>query len=320
MSENYVHVLIPTYNVRPFIHSSLTSVTKQDYEKTLIIILDDGSTDGTKEVVTEFISHYNNFIFVSESDNRGISARREQLVSISKRIDDKSFFIWLDADDSITDKRFISKLVDRMITTKAEICLYNFSVTYENSSEQLKDNSKLLLADQSNSEEILSEIVSRESKTVSVESYPKVATFTSLGWTKAYAHSVKRRWPKSNHLYLYEDFVYMAALFQVDNITAFDPSYKPISYLRRSQSVTGKRTPAHFYNDVVQQLVTFKSNLKDLSPSKQNAVNLFISSKLKQYRSLLINLINVRTEGFSEEDLKNFEEASNILKGNGKLS
>ena len=56
----FVSVIIPTYNRKEILELSIKSGLQQDYpkEKYEIIIVDDGSTDGTKELVEEYITKY----------------------------------------------------------------------------------------------------------------------------------------------------------------------------------------------------------------------------------------------------------------------
>src|SRR3954471_21833397 len=49
-----VSVIIPTRNGERFIHQSLTSVARQTYTNWEVIVVEDGSDDGTSRVVREF--------------------------------------------------------------------------------------------------------------------------------------------------------------------------------------------------------------------------------------------------------------------------
>ncbi|HNL82503.1 MAG TPA: glycosyltransferase family A protein [Chitinophagaceae bacterium] len=56
MSEILFSIVVPTYNRAHLITSTIESLTKQDYTNFEIIIVDDGSTDNTAEVIAPFLS------------------------------------------------------------------------------------------------------------------------------------------------------------------------------------------------------------------------------------------------------------------------
>src|SRR5438128_463489 len=53
-----VSVIVPTYNQLDFIAEALDSVLEQDYENLQIVVGDDGSTDGTVEIIRQFAKRY----------------------------------------------------------------------------------------------------------------------------------------------------------------------------------------------------------------------------------------------------------------------
>ena len=54
MQEGLVSVITPTYNCADFIAETIESVQKQTYSKWEMIIVDDKSTDNTKEIVEKW--------------------------------------------------------------------------------------------------------------------------------------------------------------------------------------------------------------------------------------------------------------------------
>ena len=68
---NLISVIIPAYNSSKFIVNTINSVVNQSYKKFEIIVIDDGSTDNTKEVLNSFIK--NNKIKYYYIKNSGVS-------------------------------------------------------------------------------------------------------------------------------------------------------------------------------------------------------------------------------------------------------
>ena len=51
-------VIIPVYNVRPYIEKCFESVLSQDYKNLEVIVVDDGSTDGSEEIIEKYITRH----------------------------------------------------------------------------------------------------------------------------------------------------------------------------------------------------------------------------------------------------------------------
>ena len=88
-----VSVIIPTYNRAHLIGKAVKSVLSQTYQDFEVIVVDDGSTDNTGEIVKSF----NNFIirYISYSDNRGVSAARNTGIKNCQG----EYIAFLDSDD-----------------------------------------------------------------------------------------------------------------------------------------------------------------------------------------------------------------------------
>ena len=70
-----VSVIIPVFNVRPYLEEALDSVIHQSYENLEIIIINDGSNDGSGEICDEYAVK-DKRIRVIHQENRGLSAAR----------------------------------------------------------------------------------------------------------------------------------------------------------------------------------------------------------------------------------------------------
>jgi glycosyltransferase involved in cell wall biosynthesis len=86
-----VSVIIPTYQKGPYISQAIESVLSQTYTDFSIIVIDDGSTDNTSEVLTK----YKDKISIIRQVNKGPAAARNQGIKASN----SEFIAFLDADD-----------------------------------------------------------------------------------------------------------------------------------------------------------------------------------------------------------------------------
>jgi glycosyltransferase involved in cell wall biosynthesis len=105
-----VSIVITTYNRKAFLKEAVLSVLNQDYQDKEIIIIDDGSTDGSFEEVREFSLRY------VWKQNGGISSARNMGIDISNG----EFIAFLDVDD-LWKKGKLTKQVQTMIEDKIDI-------------------------------------------------------------------------------------------------------------------------------------------------------------------------------------------------------
>ena len=92
MSEGLVSILVPCHNAEPWLSATLESALAQTWLEREIILVDDGSTDGSAEIARSFASRG---VRVFCQTNRGASAARNRALAEAKG----DFIQYLDADD-----------------------------------------------------------------------------------------------------------------------------------------------------------------------------------------------------------------------------
>lgn len=105
MDKPLVSIIVPSYNSEHYIVDTLTSVQNQTYQKWECIVIDDGSKDHTKEIVSSFIKNDSRIKYYYQQ-NSGLSASRNKGMSFVKG----EFIQFLDSDDVIY-KNKIEKMV-----------------------------------------------------------------------------------------------------------------------------------------------------------------------------------------------------------------
>jgi glycosyltransferase involved in cell wall biosynthesis len=101
-SVSLVSVVIATYNSARFIGQALKSVLSQTYDRYEVIVVDDGSTDNTQEVLREFEA----WIQYLYQENHGPSAARNAGIRLAKG----DYICFLDADDQWSPNKLESQL------------------------------------------------------------------------------------------------------------------------------------------------------------------------------------------------------------------
>ena len=97
----FFSIIIPTYNRAAILRDTLLSVLEQSFDDYEILVVDDGSTDGTKEVVTEL---NNNKIFYHYKLNEERSIARNFGADKAKG----DYLIFLDSDDRMLNDYLLS--------------------------------------------------------------------------------------------------------------------------------------------------------------------------------------------------------------------
>lgn len=89
-----VSVIIPVYNAEKYLEECLNSVLNQTYQNIEIIVINDGSKDGTKAILDEYTQAASNIVVI-HTENGGVSrARNIGLDNVSG-----NYIMFLDADD-----------------------------------------------------------------------------------------------------------------------------------------------------------------------------------------------------------------------------
>lgn len=105
-----VSVVIPCYNAEEYIEETIDSICCQSYKNTEIIIVDDGSTDQSVQIIKK--KDLDN-VFVIKQSNKGVSAARNKGVKKARG----EFIVFFDADD-LMSYDFIEKRVNELNNDK----------------------------------------------------------------------------------------------------------------------------------------------------------------------------------------------------------
>ena len=91
-------IIIPVYNVAPYLRECLDSVLAQSYEDWEVVAVDDGSTDGSSEILREYESKDSRFTVIRQG-NAGVSAARNTALKIASG----DYLVYVDGDDYLSD-------------------------------------------------------------------------------------------------------------------------------------------------------------------------------------------------------------------------
>ena len=124
-----VSIVTPTFNSEKFISETIQSVQKQTHENWEMIVVDDGSSDSTIEIVKEIAKRDSRIKFYPQKENIGPAKARN--VGIDK-VKGK-YMTFLDADDI-----WFPNFIEKSIKTIAETNIHFVFSSYKRSNEKLE--------------------------------------------------------------------------------------------------------------------------------------------------------------------------------------
>lgn len=93
--KDLITVIVPVYNAIQHLQECINSILGQSYKNIEILLIDDGSTDGSGTVCSEFVNYDNRVKFFKNSSNRGVSYSRN--VGIQNATG--KWIVFVDSDD-----------------------------------------------------------------------------------------------------------------------------------------------------------------------------------------------------------------------------
>ena len=142
-TEVLLSIIIPVYNVAPYLYTCIESCLKQDYEGYEILLIDDGSSDESGKIIDDFAKSNSDRIRVFHKKNEGVSKTRNLGISLSK-----GQYIWfIDADDYI-ESYCIKGLMNSI--DGLDLLILNYERVEENDYGSRKKTNQINIIEKSN--------------------------------------------------------------------------------------------------------------------------------------------------------------------------
>lgn len=115
-----ISLVVPIYNVENYLWSCLDSIAKQTYSNIEILLVNDGSPDGSATICQEFVAKDSRFHYI-EKENGGLSDARNAGIAESKG----EFLSFVDSDDWI-EPTYVEDLYRAALFNDAEVVVSNY--------------------------------------------------------------------------------------------------------------------------------------------------------------------------------------------------
>ncbi len=129
--ENLISVIIPIYNTQEYLPQCLDSVINQTYENLEIILVDDGSTDGSGEICDEYAKR-DARVVVIHRENGGESCARNAGLDVAKG----EYIAFCDCDDWLETNMY-SVLIHEAVSNNLDIIASSWISEAEHKTEKI---------------------------------------------------------------------------------------------------------------------------------------------------------------------------------------
>lgn len=290
-----ISVIVPVYNAEKYLRVCIESILNQTFEDFELILIDDGSSDASKDICYEYMK-LDNRINLIEQLNQGVSVARN--IGIKKSSGE--YIMFCDADDWL-EKDALKNLYDKINLNKDTDIV--FSGTYK---DTYLENKKVMNGIEGISEELFIDI--KDVKYYLEYIYKSVLGVFQSPWAKLYSSKLI----KSNNLYFnqymicYEDFDfnlrYLCCCKNILFTTYISYHYRTII---NNVGISKRKK-----NDLVYEISTVHSSMKQFLKNIEANINLinFIDSNFVDMYNLVLKKIII------EQNNMDISERNSILK------
>lgn len=119
--EEKISVVIPVYNIKEYLEECIESVLHQTYQQLEILLIDDGSTDGSTQVCESYVQKDSRIVFLSQ-ENSGLSVVRNRGIQEAKG----EYIFFLDGDDYLAKEDALENMCRHMTKDVDIVTAYCF--------------------------------------------------------------------------------------------------------------------------------------------------------------------------------------------------
>lgn len=277
-----ISLIVPCYNIRKYLPRCIESILAQTYKNLEIILISDGSTDGTDEVIREYAKKDSRIIPIFKQ-NSGVSDTRNRGLDIATG----DYIGFVDGDDYIEPEMY-ETLLKNAIENNADISHCGYQMVFPSRVDYYYNTGKKVIQD--NKKGIRDIIVGDY-----VEPSPCI---------KIYRKNIVNNLRMPINIKINEDVLFNFYAFVNSKKSVYEdlPFYHYI--LRKGSAATSKINQNKLFDPVRVRKEIFEYSLKNLDNEIQSVA-------YSSYLNSIINLYRV----VSNSKLKEYKEESFILKG-----
>lgn len=265
-----ISIVVPVYNVEKYVSDCVVSLISQTYRNIEVILVDDGSTDGSGKICDDFADEHN-FIKVVHKENGGLSDARNKGMLASNG----DYIVFVDADDYVSCN-FIEELSDGFKSTDVDISCCAYIKFVDNTEPVLSNNARKCRI--LTGEEAAKFCYSREGRTIDV-----------VAWNKLYRKSLFTNngieYPKGRY---FEDLYTTFKLFYYAR-KVFINNKEMYYYRQREGSIMASSMTAEKYENMLDALKSPLNFYKEHSCRDLTslAFSMYCRAMIRQYHNTI---------------------------------
>lgn len=255
-------IIVPAYNTEKYIDKCLKSIFSNTYKNFEVIIVNDGSTDKTENIINKYIKKYDNIIYIKQK-NMGLSLARNN--GVKKATGD--YLLFIDSDDYVEKNLLenINKNIDDL-----DVLRYQLNIVF---------NDKIIPYEEK-----------EFNATDGIDAFEKIVKYKFIEMASLYV--INRKYYLDNN-FMFEKDVYHEDYGLLPLVIATAKKVKSINYLgynyvQRDGSIMSSNDTEKMKKKMDDMLFLFTKAIKYLDniPNSQNVKSFYANSIIDKYNSL----------------------------------
>lgn len=255
-------IIVPAYNTEKYIDKCLKSIFLSTYKNFEVIIVNDGSTDKTEDIINKYIKKYDNIIYIKQK-NMGLSMARNNGVKNATG----DYLLFIDSDDYV-EKELLENINKNI--GDLDILRYQLNIVY--------------------SDKIVSCGEEEFNVTDGISAFEKIVRYKIIEMAALYV--INRKYYIDNN-FEFEKGVYHEDYGLLPLVIATAKKVKSINYLgynyvQRDGSIMSSNDTSKMKKKMDDMLFLFTEAIKYLDniPNSQNVKSFYANSIIDKYNSL----------------------------------
>lgn len=255
IKEGLVSVIIPAYNVERTIGKCLDSLVEQDILEAEYIIIDDGSTDETLDILRDYKRKYNK-INICSQENSGVSEARNRGIEIANG----EFVLFVDADDYLVSSNALSILKDAANRNNADVVVFGYEMGEKDQNVCIGYNNPAKICKKDNPNEFAKKTITD-------------ATYHTAVWNKFYRRNIIS--DNNIHFRSYKEVISEDCIFNAEIFTHINSVLFLTDILYHYEVNIGSLSHSKYYDNVVKRNINLISCMKEIFVDKSKDLSLF---------------------------------------------